>query len=482
MILLLVIAFALSGLYFLLPEGNAGIVGKLNDVKMTISDTAVIAFDGVKNLLGIKPKAPAEAISFNTANTSVQTGVKISFTVTTSQSVNNIRLQDITGREIKGTAISVNQPENTTWSVSVVFDNAFSGDIYLALQEKDTWVTTAKKLTMAVATPTAAPTDTPSPAPTPTPSPGITDVPNIVSNITSEPVASPFIIPTALATTPAPTASPEPTPDPTPIPTPTLTPVPTQTPSPTPEPTAVPKPTYSPMPLLTAEPAAETVMVKNIKENVYAAGKSVTTLERKTAINMPSPDKYVVYEGGVFAFRGNSFRQNAAFGSTEIERNLMSVLWKFELGSIRTEDYGTLYGIGWTGQPAIIKWAAEVRNLMNLTEEKKAVKALKEVIFAAQDGKIYFLDLNDGTATRDPINIGFPLRSSVAIDTMGRPVLAAGQSISKIPNGKTNPIGFTSIILWIKQKCCLSTDGLPKRQRISNTIQTAHLTGQRSLT
>ena len=198
------------------------------------------------------------------------------------------------------------------------------------------------------------------------------------------------------------------------------------------------------MPLLSAESSDEADPGKmSLTQNVYVNGKSVNELARETAINMSSPEKYNAYEGGVFAFRNNSFRQNAAFGTVEVEKEKLSVEWKYELGSIRTADNGTLYGVGWTGQPAIVKWIAEARtDWMNLYEEKREVKALKEVIFGGLDGKIYFLDLNDGQPTRDSINLGYPIKSSVTIYTRsGIPMMGVGQAISKLSN-KTGDIGY----------------------------------------
>jgi len=119
----------------------------------------------------------------------------------------------------------------------------------------------------------------------------------------------------------------------------------------------------------------------------------------------------------------------------------MSVLWKAEIGSLRTKDNGTLYGVGWTGQPAIIKWPKEVREMMNLLAEKKDKTGLREVIFGAQDGKIYFLDLKDGAPTREPINVGFPLKGSVSVDAQSRPLIAVGQALSRL-SGKSGDLGM----------------------------------------
>ena len=178
-----------------------------------------------------------------------------------------------------------------------------------------------------------------------------------------------------------------------------------------------------------------------LTQTVYQNGKKVTSLARKAAINMPAPEQYSLYNG-ITAFRGDSFRQNAAFGTVDIQEESMSVAWKYQLGSLRTADSGTLYGVGWTGQPAIIKLMTEQRTIwMNIYEAKRDVSVLKEVIFGGLDGKIYFLDLNDGQPTRDAINVGYPLKSSVAVHPQGYPILAIGQAISKLPN-KTGDIGF----------------------------------------
>ncbi len=209
--------------------------------------------------------------------------------------------------------------------------------------------------------------------------------------------------------------------------------------------TQEPPPTSTPMPRLTLT-AADKQAPKDLKltETVYQKAKRVNELTRQTPINMPPPGAdrglYVNYDGGVFTFRNDAFRGNAAFGTADMPLKQMSVLWKAPLGSLRTAD-GTLYGLGWTGQPAIIKWAKDLRPMMNLVPEKRDVTALKEVIAAAQDGKVYFFDLNDGVATRDPIDVGYPLRGSVAVDTAGQPMIAFGQAASKLP-GKTGPIGL----------------------------------------
>ena len=200
-------------------------------------------------------------------------------------------------------------------------------------------------------------------------------------------------------------------------------------------------PAGSPMPVLTVTTAESADPAKlKITDTVYDKAKKVTELARTAPVAMSSPAEYLSYDGGVFTFRNDSFRGDAAFGTADMPLKQLSVLWKAPLGSMRTSS-GTLYGLGWTGQPAIVKWAKELRQMMNLNAVKKEVAVLKEVIAAGQDGKIYFFDLNDGVATRDPIEVGFPMKGSVAVDAAGQPMMAVGQGISQLP-GKTGAIGL----------------------------------------
>lgn len=266
--------------------------------------------------------------------------------------------------------------------------------------------------------------------------PQTTDLPVI-------PTWAPAVVETA---TEAPTEAPEITPAPTKVPTPE----PTQEPTPTPTQAPTPVPATE-MPRL----AAEENLSLSVTDTVFIGGKSQKSYKREKGYVAPNPDHYAYYEAGVLTFRGDNFRRNAAFGTVEVEDEKMTVLWKSEIGSLRTADSGTLYGVGWTGQPAIIKWTKEVREMMNLNEEKKNTSALREVIFGAQDGRIYFLDLTDGAPTRDPISVGYPLKGSVSLDTYGRPLLAVGQGISKLGNGKTGDIGLHVFNLITGEKAFL---------------------------
>lgn len=439
-ILLIVLAVLLIGcvLLYFLPDA-----GPLHGLKKVI-ESAV-------HLVIPEKEAPGEALSFQTVTNNGVTDSRIIFHLTTNQTVEGARLEDAEGNEISCTVSLVNGAEETNkiWAITAVFAEPFEGNIYAAIKDESGWVRTDKAVPLVINAPTPVPTQVPvvTQAPTNAPTQPPTQAP-VQSELPAVTAAAPVMsstnvpVPTwAPTNAPAPTQAPtqEPTMPPTQAPTQAPTAEPTQAPTPVPSQAPTPVPTNSPMPRLEAEAASGAH--EKVTDTVFIGGKSQSDYQREISYIAPNPDEYTNYAGGVFTFRGDNFRRNAAFGTAEVEEEKMSVLWQSPIGSLRTADNGTLYGVGWTGQPAIVKWTREVRLMMNLYDDAKNTSALREVIFGAQDGKIYFLNLENGNATRDPINVGYPLKGSVSIDTLGRPLLAVGQGISKLPN-KTGDIGL----------------------------------------
>lgn len=141
-------------------------------------------------------------------------------------------------------------------------------------------------------------------------------------------------------------------------------------------------------------------------------------------IDFGDPADYSDIEG-ITCFRGNNFRDAPSYGTVDVKENRLEAIWQFNIGYL-----GKWTGVGWNGQPSIVKWNPYVKSIMNIYEEKKNKKDLKEVIYATLDGNIYFFDLDDGKPTRDSINVGYPHKGSVAIDPRGYPLLYAGQGIN----------------------------------------------------
>ena len=452
------ISLALCVALYFLPNA-----GPLQPVKAAITSLV----DKITGSIASNPKEQPQVLSFQSQSNTATVGSRTLFHVTTNQAISALRLEDMDADPIDAEVRLINGTDETNkiWEATAIFSAPFDGAVYVSYQDETGWVRTDKMLSLRVLAPTQAPatplptqapvvlpTDAPAtPAPTQVPAPAATDIPPAPASL---PVATPAptqapqtevpVIPTwAPAATPLPTQAP--TPVPTEVPTPAPTPMPTEVPTPVPTATPVPVPTASPLPRLNAKGDIDF----KLTDTVFIGAKTQKDFQRAQGYVAPNPDEYVYVSesgtspaAGVLTFRGDNFRRNAAYGTAELEEESLSVLWKSPIGSLRTEDNGTLYGIGWTGQPAIIKWSIQARAMMNLYEEKKNTSALREVIFGAQDGKIYFLDLTTGEATRDPINVGFPLKGSVSLDTQGRPLLTVGQGISKLAGGKTGKIGM----------------------------------------
>lgn len=171
-------------------------------------------------------------------------------------------------------------------------------------------------------------------------------------------------------------------------------------------------------------------------------------------VNFPNPEDYNSIEG-VTTFRGNNYRNSASYGNVEVNENKLEKIWSIKIGYIDTWT-----GVGWNGQPSIVKWSDDVRSKMNIFKNKRNKNNLKEVIYGTLDGKIYFLDLEDGKRTRNPIDIGFPIKGSVTIDPRGLPLLYCGQGIEK-NGGKIGKIGFR-IFSLIDQRVLHFINGLDK--------------------
>ncbi len=205
-----------------------------------------------------------------------------------------------------------------------------------------------------------------------------------------------------------------------------------------PAPTIRPQPTATPAPGATPEPPAVPevqVIVESALPEKFNLRNNTIGSRNTNEIAMPAQGAYAQIPG-VLTFRGGPYRQNAAYGYATAPEGKLEIVWSKKIGTIDNWS-----GVGWNGQPALVEWPAETRRVMNLYDDKKEKDGLVEAIYDTLDGHIYFLDLEDGTPTRDPIDVGFPMKGSVSIDPRGIPLLYSGQGISK-NGGRTGKIGL----------------------------------------
>lgn len=243
------------------------------------------------------------------------------------------------------------------------------------------------------------------------------------------------------------------------------TPQPTNTPEPEKE-----KPTVTPPLTAEAVPEANPDLIVSTEIYVGTKNRKEKTYSRpaKDLISMPVADEYTTKLLGVMTFRGDNFRRNGAVGTLEGAPTELRVKWDVEAGSLRGASQ-TYYGYGWPGQPAIARWSKQVRRDSNLYETKQSKERLKEVIIAGQDGLIRFLDLDDGSLTRNSIKLGYPMRGTPSLHTTGEPFISVGQFARKM-KAKTGRIGLRQYNLYNQKELKLieGTDG--KQHRPLNDI------------
>lgn len=407
--------------------------------------------------VNIAPKA-AEVLPMQGFATSAESGdipADVTFTVTTSAEVSAVRVVDqyespiatMTVNDANSDSASMmEEGDKRIWTLNVTVENVYSGTYRAQYQTAGDLNFVSSEYTVPASFMPPVATEIP---------PEETAVPDAGED--TDPVSGE--VDPLTADKPEETATPEPTA--TPTPEPTATPEPTPTPTPAPDATAMPA--VDAAADESADPAA--LGLKTVTNN---NGKSASNFSRdgEKAVSMLTPftsktssENYAVWkQAGILTFRCGPMRQNASFGTVEVEEGKLSVVWSQPVGSMKAKE-STLYGVVAPGQPLIVKWPTEMRSstepvLLGLKDEVRGVTALKEVIISGQDGKVYFYNLLDGTATRDPIDIGAPSAGGLSLATNGTPVLGVGQSHAMLAK-KTVNCGYHLINLVTNEEIML---------------------------
>ena len=217
------------------------------------------------------------------------------------------------------------------------------------------------------------------------------------------------VIETAVPTAPpAETAAPQPTPE--------IVETPAPPPTPTPVPEFDPYHTEETDPEKFVKDLAVNVNGKTLKDEPYVSDEQIDFLPG---------DEYTQVQG-ITTFRGNNFRDTAAYGFAELKNYKFGNYWSYNTGSLSAPDGESWSGSGWVGQPLIVKWPKETKAVMNMYDWAKADDDLVEVIYGTMDGNIYFLDLKTGQRTRDNLFIGYTFKGAGSLDPRGYPLLYIG--------------------------------------------------------
>ena len=177
----------------------------------------------------------------------------------------------------------------------------------------------------------------------------------------------------------------------------------------------IPEPTFTPTLSESSDP-------KNwgVTWEIITGGSIVDSYQTENPISFGVPEDYFALPG-ISTFRGNNFRNNAAYGTATVIEKTLSKAWGKEIGSLNGWP-----GSGWTGQPLMVQWDNETKSIMNMYASKKEKEGLVEVIYATLDGFVYFYDLEDGSYTRDPLNLGMNFKGAGSLDPRGYPIMYVG--------------------------------------------------------
>ncbi|MCF0137913.1 MAG: PQQ-like beta-propeller repeat protein [Oscillospiraceae bacterium] len=165
-------------------------------------------------------------------------------------------------------------------------------------------------------------------------------------------------------------------------------------------------------------------------------GATVEEYSSEYVIDFDTGAKYTELEG-VITFRGNSFRDTAAYGTADITAKKLQTVWTQATGGLSDVDGNYWSGNGWVGQPLIVKWPDATRkNMVAMYEWAREKDGLVEVIYASMDGYIHFYELESGEKTRDAMYMGYTFKGVGALDPRGYPILYLGSGVHS-PSGRS---------------------------------------------
>lgn len=100
-------------------------------------------------------------------------------------------------------------------------------------------------------------------------------------------------------------------------------------------------------------------------------------------------------------------------GTGPISDGKFSTTWEFSVGTAN----GVTKNLDWRGRALVVTWDELALSRTNVYEAKRSNGSLTEVIYACTDGNVYFIDLADGTPTRQAVNLKMPITGTGAVNT-----------------------------------------------------------------
>lgn len=196
--------------------------------------------------------------------------------------------------------------------------------------------------------------------------------------------------------------------------------------------TPTPTPSEDPYEIKDFRPhAVESTQPENLVKStaINVDGENVDSYISPYKINFESGSKYTELEG-VVTFRGNNYRDSAAYGTANVTEGKFSTVWTNSTSGLSDSDGSYWTGNGWVGQPLIVRWEDNIRrNITAMYDWAREQDGLVEVIYASMDGYIHFYELQTGKYTREPMFVGYTFKGAGALDPRGYPIMYVGAGV-----------------------------------------------------
>lgn len=187
-------------------------------------------------------------------------------------------------------------------------------------------------------------------------------------------------------------------------------------------------------PVITALPDTAYPSAKAVSFKIDVADSTSGELASLTDLYADAP--------GALTFRGGTHRDADFGGKLNSKPTTIAIDWRF----ITDEDYAPTShgswggGTGWSGQPLHVVWPD---SCIKRFTEKGLQHAKEEIIVGSLSGRVYFIDINTGKASRPAINTGNPIKGTASLDPMLNGNLYIGQGLSA-----HKPVGALVIDLY----------------------------------
>ncbi|MCF0207107.1 MAG: hypothetical protein HUK15_06750, partial [Bacteroidales bacterium] len=146
---------------------------------------------------------------------------------------------------------------------------------------------------------------------------------------------------------------------------------------------------------------------------------SITIFDSITPESIEFSEDQYTNTPGIFTFRGDMLRSAGFSALVDSIPTDIEIEWAFETDYDHTPtSYGTWGGgNGWTGQPLYVEWPDSVYEKFQQTSPALTKDfGKRELIISSLCGTTYFVNFENGKISRNPIEVGNPIKGTAMLD------------------------------------------------------------------